>query len=139
MDERYLDQARWAAGLYGLEDDVRFERMQVYDLSRRADEFDLMVDAGMVWQEDEPLAHPSSIALYFVARLAAEDVKVVLTGEGSDELLGGYGRYWKTLTNLRLGSLYDRMTITPVRDARAAAPPDPAATLTTDVYVSYGA
>ena len=39
----------------------------------------------LVWHEDEPIAHPSSIALYFVSRLAARHVKVVLTGEGSDE------------------------------------------------------
>jgi asparagine synthase (glutamine-hydrolysing) len=47
----------------------------------------------MVWHEDEPISWPSSISLYFVARLAAERVKVVLTGEGSDELFAGYGRY----------------------------------------------
>jgi asparagine synthase (glutamine-hydrolysing) len=60
----------------------------------------------LVWHEDEPLAHPSSVPLYFVARLAADHVKVVLTGEGSDEALGGYARYWKTLVNLRLGRAY---------------------------------
>ncbi len=63
----------------------------------------------LVWHEDEPLAHPSSVALYFVARLASEHVKVVLTGEGSDELLGGYGRYARTLYNVRLGTQYQRM------------------------------
>ncbi len=47
----------------------------------------------MVWHEDEPISWPSSISLYFVARLAAENVKVVLTGEGSDEMFAGYGRY----------------------------------------------
>lgn len=57
----------------------------------------------MLYQEDEPLAHPSSIPLYFVSRLAAKHVKVVLTGEGADELLGGYERYYQTLANLRLG------------------------------------
>ncbi len=62
----------------------------------------------LIWHEDEPIAHPSSVALYFVSKLAAEHVKVVLTGEGSDESLAGYGRYAKTLTNLRLGSLYHK-------------------------------
>jgi asparagine synthase (glutamine-hydrolysing) len=63
----------------------------------------------MIWQEDEPIAHPSSIPLYFVSRLAAEHVKVVLTGEGSDEVLGGYNRYRTTLYNMRLGSGYERV------------------------------
>ena len=63
----------------------------------------------MIWQEDEPIAHPSSIPLYFVSRLAAEHVKVVLTGEGSDEVLGGYNRYRVTMYNMRFGSAYERM------------------------------
>src|SRR5262249_10077878 len=46
-----------------------------------------------IWHEDEPIAWPSSVSLYFVSKLAAERVKVVLTGEGSDELFGGYSRY----------------------------------------------
>lgn len=37
---------------------------------------------------DEPLADPSCIALYFVDQLAAEQIKVVLSGEGADESLG---------------------------------------------------
>jgi asparagine synthase (glutamine-hydrolysing) len=57
----------------------------------------------LLWHEDEPIAHPSSIALNFVSRLAAERVKVVLTGEGSDESLAGYGRYRYTVWNLALG------------------------------------
>ncbi|MEO8624214.1 MAG: asparagine synthase (glutamine-hydrolyzing) [bacterium] len=61
----------------------------------------------MIWQEDEPIAHPSSIPLYFVSRLAAEHVKVVLTGEGSDEVLGGYNRYRVTMYNMRFGSAYE--------------------------------
>jgi asparagine synthase (glutamine-hydrolysing) len=60
----------------------------------------------LVYQEDEPIAHPSSIPLFFVSRLAADHVKVVLTGEGSDELLGGYDKYRKTLYNLALGRAY---------------------------------
>jgi asparagine synthase (glutamine-hydrolysing) len=63
----------------------------------------------MIWHEDEPIAHPSSIPLYFVSKLASEHVKVVLTGEGSDEVLGGYNRYRTTLYNMRLGSGYERL------------------------------
>ena len=47
----------------------------------------------LVWHEDEPITWPSSVSLHFVSKLAAEQVKVVLTGEGSDELFAGYGRY----------------------------------------------
>lgn len=42
---------------------------------------------------DQPLADPACVALYFVAKLAAEKVKVVLSGEGADELFGGYRIY----------------------------------------------
>lgn len=71
----------------------------------------------LVWHEDEPLAHPSSVALYFVSLLASQHVKVVLTGEGSDELLAGYGRYRKTILNLSLGKHYRSLTPSVVRGA----------------------
>jgi asparagine synthase (glutamine-hydrolysing) len=64
----------------------------------------------LVWHEDEPIAHPSSIALNFVSRLAAERVKVVLTGEGSDETLGGYARYRYTMWNMALGRAAEGLT-----------------------------
>ncbi|HET9095297.1 MAG TPA: asparagine synthase (glutamine-hydrolyzing) [Candidatus Baltobacteraceae bacterium] len=65
---------------------------------------------GLIWQEDEPLAWTSSVSLYFVARLAREHVKVVLTGEGSDETLAGYERYAYTLLNARLDPVYRAVT-----------------------------
>jgi asparagine synthase (glutamine-hydrolysing) len=53
---------------------------------------------NLIWHEDEPIAWPSSVSLYFVSKLAAQQVKVVLTGEGADELFGGYNRYaWQLL------------------------------------------
>jgi asparagine synthase (glutamine-hydrolysing) len=60
----------------------------------------------LIWHEDEPIAWPSSVSLYFVSKLAAEHVKVVLTGEGSDELFGGYERYRWHLWNERGAGVY---------------------------------
>jgi asparagine synthase (glutamine-hydrolysing) len=60
----------------------------------------------LIWHEDEPIAFPSSVPLYFVSRLARDHVKVVLTGEGADELFLGYNRYRVTLWNSRLGRAY---------------------------------
>lgn len=46
-----------------------------------------------VWHFDEPVADPSALGLYFLAQEAAKHVKVVLSGEGADELFGGYNIY----------------------------------------------
>lgn len=64
----------------------------------------------LVWHEDEPLGFLASVPLYFVSKLAAEHVKVVLTGEGSDETLAGYGRYAKALKLLEIGERYEAVT-----------------------------
>jgi asparagine synthase (glutamine-hydrolysing) len=64
----------------------------------------------LIWHEDEPLGFIASVPLYFVSRLAQKHVKVVLTGEGSDEILGGYGRYRKTLALLKYGAKYEALT-----------------------------
>jgi asparagine synthase (glutamine-hydrolysing) len=45
------------------------------------------------WHFDEPVADPSAVSLYLMAREVAKEVKVVLSGEGADELFGGYGIY----------------------------------------------
>ncbi len=60
----------------------------------------------LIWHEDEPIVWPSSVSLYFVARLARERVTVVLTGEGSDETLAGYTRYAFTLKNAAIDRPY---------------------------------
>src|SRR5208337_3743720 len=70
----------------------------------------------LIWHEDEPISWPSSVSLYFVSRLAAEQVKVVLTGEGSDELFAGYARYRTYILNQRMLRAY-RAVPRPARDA----------------------
>jgi asparagine synthase (glutamine-hydrolysing) len=75
--------------------EVRLSRAEFFDSLPR-----------LIWHEDEPIVWPSSVSLFFVARLARERVKVVLTGEGSDETLGGYTRYAWTLLNSRMDRAY---------------------------------
>jgi asparagine synthase (glutamine-hydrolysing) len=47
----------------------------------------------LAWQMDEPAAGPGLFPQYFVSRLASQHVKVVLGGQGADEIFGGYTRY----------------------------------------------
>ena len=49
--------------------------------------------AKIQYHMDEPLDDPAAVALFFVCKLAAEKVKVVLSGEGADEIFGGYNIY----------------------------------------------
>ena len=72
---------------------------------------------NLIWHEDEPLGFIASVPLYFVSKLAQQHVKVVLTGEGSDEILAGYGRYAKTLQLLQYGEKYESFTPSFVRSA----------------------
>lgn len=91
----------------------------------RTDHHEIVVSADeyfnalprLIWHEDEPLAHPASVPLYFVSSLAARHVKVVLTGEGSDEMLAGYYRYRTTIYNLLFGNRYQRLTTRFLRGA----------------------
>lgn len=53
---------------------------------------------------DEPLADPSAVALYFVCNIASKKLKVVLSGEGADEIFGGYNVYSDPD-----GTLYDKL------------------------------
>lgn len=60
--------------------------------------------ARIQYHMDEPLADPASIALFFVCSIASEKVKVALSGEGADELFGGYNVYSEPN-----GTFYDRL------------------------------
>ena len=92
-------------------DELRYARLAAGAIARHH-EVTLTADAffaalpRLIWHEDEPIAFPSSVALYFLARLAHAHVKVVLTGEGADELFLGYNRYRVAAWNERLGRPY---------------------------------
>jgi asparagine synthase (glutamine-hydrolysing) len=70
-----------------------------------------MMDAlpKIVWHLDDPVADPSLVPLYFVAKKAAEHVTVVLSGEGSDEFFGGYTIYREPLSLNAVQRLPDPM------------------------------
>jgi asparagine synthase (glutamine-hydrolysing) len=85
--------------------EVRLSREEFFDSLPR-----------LIWHEDEPIVWPSSVSLFFVARLARERVTVVLTGEGSDETLAGYTRYAWTLLNARMDRVYRTVNPKFVRD-----------------------
>lgn len=55
IDARYLKQARWAAEHYGLQDRVRFEQLQVYDLAHRDETYDLILFMGVFYHLRYPL------------------------------------------------------------------------------------
>lgn len=59
----------------------------------------------VAWHFDEPVADPSAVGLYFLAREARKHVTVVLSGEGSDELFGGYNIYLAPYASRRLAWL----------------------------------
>lgn len=57
-----------------------------------ADDF-FQATGTIQYHMDEPLPNPAAVPLYFLARNASRHVKVVLSGEGADELFGGYNQY----------------------------------------------
>jgi len=59
---------------------------------------DIGILPEIVWHLDEPFADPSALPTFFLCRAAREHVKVCLSGDGADELFGGYGRYRDALS-----------------------------------------
>ena len=111
--EGALDEVAWARELA---EQLRVEN-EVADITEQAfwDAIPLVQ-----WHMDEPLGDPSAVALYFVDQMASRRVKAVLSGEGADELFGGYPIYQASLANamvrwmptklLRAGSDFLRAT-----------------------------
>jgi len=68
-----------------------------HELIVEPDSIDIL--SKVVWHFDEPLADSAAIPTFFLSELARKKVKVVLTGEGADEIFAGYGRYKAILLN----------------------------------------
>ncbi len=104
-----LDYARMAAEAVG---------SQHHDILVSPEQFFESLPS-MIWHEDEPIAHASSIPLNAVSRLAQQHVKVVLSGEGADELFLGYYRYRVTHWNRKLGEVYSTSMPARLREVMA--------------------
>jgi asparagine synthase (glutamine-hydrolysing) len=76
----------------------------------------------IIWNLDDPMADASAIPLWFAAREARRYVKVVLSGEGADELFGGYRIYYQRLA-VRAGKILPGWTRALVGRGAAAMPP----------------
>jgi asparagine synthase (glutamine-hydrolysing) len=89
-EEHEADELQWArlaADHFGAEHhEIRLKPSEWRDVLPR-----------LVWHLDEPVADPACLPLYFISRAAREHVTVILSGEGADEILGGYGIYGRML------------------------------------------
>ena len=75
----------------------------------------------IVWYLDDPVADPALVPLYFIAREARKHVKVVLSGEGADELFGGYTIYREPISLRAFDHVPGRCAAWPRRAVDAAA------------------
>jgi asparagine synthase (glutamine-hydrolysing) len=85
FDDPQFDELKWARIIAG-----KFHTDH-HELVVRPDAWALAEE--LVWYLDEPFADVSAIPTYLVSKLAAEEVKVVLSGDGGDEVFAGYDRY----------------------------------------------
>lgn len=81
-DYSELDEARLVARRFGTDHHERVLEVDVAEILQ-----------DLAWHLDEPFGDSSAIPTYMVAELAAEDVTVVLSGDGGDEIFAGYDRY----------------------------------------------
>src|SRR6184192_3373872 len=86
-----LPYARQVARLFGTDHHEFFVRPEL-----------ISVLPQLVWAYDEPFSDASMLPTYYVSKLAREHVTVVLTGDGGDEIFGGYNSYQRELTISRI-------------------------------------
>ena len=98
FDEPEFDESQFAEAV------SRHCRTRHHRLNVCAEDFAALLP-DLIWQYDQPLNFANSIQIFALSKLAKEEVTVVLTGEGADELFGGYPRYYIP----RLLQIYDGM------------------------------
>ncbi|MBD3389243.1 MAG: asparagine synthase (glutamine-hydrolyzing) [Candidatus Altiarchaeales archaeon] len=76
-----------------------------HELIVESNSLDLLPE--IVWHFDEPLGDSAAVPTHILSEFARKRVKVVLTGEGADELFAGYGRYKAVMINRRFSRVYD--------------------------------
>ena len=103
FEEDEIADAKETAELLGLEHHIK--KITFTDFLRLIKECSRIVE--------EPLATTSMIPMYYLAQLASEKVKVVLTGQGADEPLGGYTRYKSEIIRRRIPASF-RKTVKPI-------------------------
>jgi len=80
------DESRYAQALA----DEQMMQLYIADIGER----DFVDNIGkVIWHLDQPTAGPGSFAQYMISKLAGQHTKVVLGGQGGDEIFGGYARY----------------------------------------------
>ncbi|MFZ2538546.1 MAG: asparagine synthase (glutamine-hydrolyzing) [Oscillospiraceae bacterium] len=78
------------------------DEIHVVNYEKRVTSEEYFANVGKVqYHLDEPLANPSANLLYFISERAAQDIKVVLSGEGADEMFGGYNVYKEPLAVMK--------------------------------------
>jgi asparagine synthase (glutamine-hydrolysing) len=86
FDDPVHDERRWA------QETARFHEADWHSVVVGADDF-VAALPRLAWYRDEPIAEPSEIPLLLLSEFASRHVTVVLSGEGGDELFGGYPKY----------------------------------------------
>jgi asparagine synthase (glutamine-hydrolysing) len=121
MSRVSTDQVRtFSVGFEGVNDELSFARQVATSLGTIHHEVIVRPDVSellprLAWYWDEPFAVSSAIPTYLVSKVAREHVKVVLTGDGGDELFAGYPRY-------RWDQWADRLSLLGFVGAHALAP-----------------
>lgn len=93
-----VDETAWARKVAGIVGSTHHEVLVT------AEDFQ-QTWSRLSWHRDAPLSEPADVAVFRLAELARRQVKVVLSGEGSDELFGGYPKYRYAGITRRLGPL----------------------------------